>query len=464
MGTLNGSSDHNLASNGAHSIRSKTESRLAASELVDDLKLKGIQRAVFEKIVHDSLNGAGDSDWECLRHECWPLRRDGKVDETVTRGGVANAVEHVQEKVVAWSRRRSVQIAIVDVPQGKKPKKWRAEFSYAPAEDIDETRPEFSWWVAGAGEKRSLAVWVPIFDKESIEVNVDPSDPWENPAAIPGYTSFREATWHEYGEQRIREGLPPPTNTCHWNVEEWVPRPKATGGYPGVHLLVHRTQFKDFIATTEQLTRTIQVAHQAYPVEDLLRKTWKPDDHEHFPPAANLLAVDVNVITSDRKLVVRKERSDGPWQTAVFDYVDALQDVHRNDIHIPAPRETAFRKCCQLLGFSIQPAFIRWVGVGLGTKDGNVSLFGEIEVSFTFDQLRERFGSRPDKISSKEIKGIDLTPEAIRDLLGPSINRHRRHMEVALVLSVWRRCPKMKIETKRPSRQDNKAPMKEKQK
>ena len=92
----------NLASNAAHSIRSKTESRLAASELVDDLKLKGIQRAVFEKIVHDSLNGAGDSDWEYLRRECWPLRRDGKVDETVTRGGVANAVEHVQEKVVAW--------------------------------------------------------------------------------------------------------------------------------------------------------------------------------------------------------------------------------------------------------------------------------------------------------------------------------------------------------------------------
>ena len=351
------------------------------------------------------------------------------------------------------------------MPQGKKPKKWRAEFSYAPAKDIDETRPEFSWWVA-AGEKRSLAVWVPIFDKESIEVNVDPSDPWENPASIPGYASFREATWHEYGEQRIREGLPPPTNTSHWNVEEWLPRPKATGGYPGVHLLVHRTQFKDFIATTEQLTRTIQVAHQAYPVEDLLRKTWKPDDHEHFPPAANLLAVDVNVITSDRKLVVRKERSDGPWQTAVFGYVDALQDVHRNDIHIPAPRETAFRKCCQLLGFSIQPAFIRWLGVGLGTKDGNVSLFGEIEVSFTFDQLRERFGSRPDKISSKEIKGIDLTPEAIRDLLGPSMNRHRRHMEVALVLSVWRRCPKMKIETKAngPCPQDNQGPKKEKQK
>ncbi|HEY8650186.1 MAG TPA: hypothetical protein VIL70_04655, partial [Chthoniobacterales bacterium] len=172
----------------------------------------------------------------------------------------------------------------------------------------------------------------------------------------------------------------------------------------------------------------------------------------------------VNVITSDRKLVVRKERSDGPWQTAVFGYVDALQDVDRNDIHIPAPRETAFRKCCQLLGFSIRPAFIRWLGVGLGTKTGNVSLFGEIEVSFTFDRLREHFDSRPDKISSKEIKGIDLTPEAIRDLLSPPPNRHRRNMEVALVLSLWRRCPKMKIETKRPGPKTAKCPIEEKQK
>ena len=114
--------------------------------------------------------------------------------------------------------------------------------------------------------------------------------------------------------------------------------------------------------------------------------------------------------------------------------------------------------------FSIRPAFVRWLGVGLGTKTGNVSLFGEIKVSFTFGRLRERFESRPDKINSKEIKGIDLTHESIRDLLGPPMNRHRPHMEVALVLSVWRRCPKMKIETKRLGRQDNKAPMKEKPK
>jgi hypothetical protein len=66
--------------------------------------------------------------------------------------------------------------------------------------------------------------------------------------------------------------------------------------------------------------------------------------------------------------------------------------------------------------------------------------------------LEKLFEARPDKEKSHQIAGIDLNrenaPSALCELLEKDRNRHRRHAEVALVLSVARRHHNVKIEAK----------------
>lgn len=435
-------------------IPSRDESEQAIQDFARSLR--GLQGKVFKSLAAAAFARNPEVGWKSLRSACWP-----ESDTGTGRGHVDGVVKEVEKKADAWSTGKAVTIAVTVVSQpGRDAKKWKVAFASASKASVSEFRPRFSWWFSVKKErgqkmekpdKRLLPVWVPLFDKESIQVNVLPKGSWPIPRSFPNYKAHREASWREYENACRTANSRRPLLTQHWHVAKCSCVHDPAHGYPQVDLHVSRLDYADFQATTERLARQIAVGTTTQTVYEILRKDWSPDDHQHFPPAANLLAVDVNVITRDGKLVVRRERENGPWETAIFGYVDALEDVHRNDTHIPTPRETVFRKCCQLLGLSIRPAFIRWLGIGLGTKKGNVSLFGEVKISQTYSQLHALFASRPDTESSRQIAAIDLAresaPKSLCGLLDEAGRQHRRHVEVALVLSLARRYPNVKIET-----------------
>jgi hypothetical protein len=408
--------------------------------------LKKTQRKVFEVLAYAAFTTEPWTDWQTLRQECWPRSISGGIDQHIKRTHVYETVEAVKKKAATWSIGRGVCLKIADSRDGHHAMKWSLRFAAAPVSEVTDQRPEFGWWLSGSQEKRILPIWVPAFSCESVEINIHPTEPWACHNIIPDYSTFRETVWREHQKQRCLNQLSPPVNTFHWHVASCIPRSAPKHTHSRIHLVVQQIEFKDFLATTQQLSTEISVRGEPISVKKLFHSKWAREDHQHFPAAANLLAVDVNIITRDKKLLVRRESSEGPWETAVFGYVNALEDVHRDEVHVPTVRETAFRTCCRLLGFRVDPAHIRWLGVGLGTRKGNVSVFGEIEVPYTLEQVQDLFATRVDKEKSYEISAIDLTPANLLELLDRE-EKHRRHMEVALVLSVHRRCPDLKILT-----------------
>jgi hypothetical protein len=289
---------------------------------------------------------------------------------------------------------------------------------------------------------------VPVIaeDDDWLDVNILSSEPWQFPLRGFDYLKFRKEKWDEFQQERSKAGEPPASNTPHWHVRSCIPR--ALGNERvRISFVVCRAEFKDYVATTRALNAEITHNGAKKKLGEHLREAWNPrEDNEHFPKAANLLAVDVNIITSDRKLVVRREVEGGPWQPAIFGFVNALQDVHRGEISLPAPRETVFRKCCEYLGFNIVEGDVRWIGAAMQTETGNVSIVGEIEVPYTSEQLKKFFPSRSDVSRSRELEFIEPTGDAIRALFGSENNGHRPRAEVAMVLSVARRDKSVKVE------------------
>lgn len=403
------------------------------------------QRAVFNRLFGDS----GPVGWLELRERCWPRTSQGKIDEKVTAAHVRDVISQIQEKAKEFSKGRHciVSVELADTNS------WKVEFSFANPSNVTGQRPQFSWGEVVAGksaqpkEQRSLPVWVPVLAENNgwIDVNFLVAEPWRFPLRGFDYAKFSKEKWTEFQNKRRKDGLPPASNTPHWHVRGCIPR--ALEDEPvRMSFIVCRAEFADYVATTLQLDTEIEHNGNTKQMRQHLYDAWTPRaDNGYFPKAANLLAVDVNILTTDKKLVVRREQENDPWQTAIFGFVNALQDVHRGEIAVPSPRETVFRKSCELLGFNIFHGDVRWIGAGMQTQTGNVSIIGELEVPYTSKQLNDFFHSRSDVTRSHELEFIDPTGQAIRDLFGPVENNHRRRAEVAVALSVARRDAKVKV-------------------
>ena len=174
----------------------------------------------------------------------------------------------------------------------------------------------------------------------------------------------------------------------------------------------------------------------------------------HFPPAANPLSVDVNVVTSDDFYVIRKYKKTGNssitrWEPGIHGYVDKTLDVYRNNLLVPDPSEAVFRKAYELLKIAILPARVRWLGVGFGLKYGQVSLFGEIKLNQTKAALEALFDTDDapntnaefyDLFGAGYLKFVKNKSEDVYELLDQykSIGhgKHRGHFETLLALSL----------------------------
>ena len=315
-------------------------------------------------------------------------------------------------------------------------------FSNYVAVPNKDSKPQFKW--SGPGVlQRELDVWVPVHGEDTEFTFRTESKAWAAPAGFSGYTKHQEDCWKKY--QTIHPNCP---DTPVWHVAEFT---QKNDRYDRINRSIELTLapifFKDIVATTWQLKKKVIGDKGETTIHDWLATDTKHGiGCRHFVPAGNPLLVEVNVITRDGKLIVRehedRKTSTKRWEPAVFGFVDSLQDVYRDALHIPAPSETVFRKSCQLLGLPVQPARIRWFGVGFGLVEGKVSLFGEVVVGLTADEIKCRSSIH------RKLDAIEITPAAIHKFCVE--HKVRGHFEALLALSLKQRCPKVKIVTTVP--------------
>ena len=303
--------------------------------------------------------------------------------------------------------------------------------------------------------KDPLRVWVPVHNKGAeVDIRLRPVDrPWTPPDDHRGYATFRDSKWENFFPKHNR------SHKSHgWCVESFLP---CSGNSTSIELTLCPVWFADIVATTlnlkENLPADDRLINGVETIEDWLHKHRGNQSRiirlsglTHFPPAANPLTVEINIVANDDRFIVRrydyeekKPNSDekenkNRWEPAIFGYVDSLMDVYRNNVRVPDPSETAFRASCQLLNQAIQPARISWLGVGLGLEFGRVSLFGNVFLNKSSEQI----------ISAAPVRlmAIAAKPEAIRKF-GEENPNMREHCKVLLALSLAKLDKSVDIQT-----------------
>lgn len=300
-------------------------------------------------------------------------------------------------------------------------------------------KPEFSWGGPGIS-RRSREVWLPVHGDDTEFTFRIESKSWKEPAGFGGYVQHRDQSWREY-EAKYRNC----PNPRVWHVAGFTQKNDRHGAVNrAIELNITPIYFNDVVATTFRLKKEIDGANGKASIHDWLASGAQPRTGScHFVPAGNPLLVETNVITSDGKLVVRqhhdRQKNETRWESAIFGYVDSLMDVFRNALHLPDPSETVFRKSCQLLGMSFQPARVRWLGVGFGLVEGKVSLLGEVEIGLTAAEFLQYNGDR------RVLKMLEITPSSIHKFC--TDNRVRGHFEALLALSLKRRTSRVTVTT-----------------
>ncbi len=409
-----------------------SECRAALLEFIREKKLSGNELLVCNEL-RVAFNSRRRVTWNDLKTTDWP-------DATYTK--VNTAIDGVTKKAAEWSLNVPLQIIINRDSNHKSKASWSLSFN---RNNSVTSRHSFQWTYADY--TGSLPVRVLMAQDESIEVHLAPIDPWHFPRDLEDmneYETRRKACWATYRNKRSEVKRPLPKNSTHWHVAEaHGPALNQLTGNQRVYLVVKQLTFKDYVATTIQLNELIPNTQKTH--REWFKEQQKAFPIPHFPTAnANILSVDVNVITKDGFLVLRQQEKNGPMETAIYAHINALEDVYRSDTHIPSPRETVFIWGCQLLGIHINSSAIKWLGVGLSSENGNVSLLGEVEVPLKYDELLERFKGRTDRGRSYALKKdpLKFDPKLVTDWLKESVpqGQQRRHlMEAAVILSLRRR-------------------------
>ncbi len=302
---------------------------------------------------------------------------------------------------------------------------------------------KFAWSFPGCKTRPPLDIWVPSYGADTELTFRMERDFWQPPPGFSGYSSHCESCW----EKRLASE-PNLANNRIWHVAEFRQMSNRLGREDGaIELAVAPIAFKDVVATTWQLGTTIHEDGKAMKVKEWLsRNPHKRAGCTHFPPAGNPLCVEVNVVTSNGRLIIREHieriKQTPRWEPAVFGYVNSLHDVRRDALHLLDPSETAFRKSCDVLNLPIQPARIHWLGVGFGLREGKVSLYGEVTIALNDNELLQLAGS------ARKLKPLDLKSKTIQELC--SQNTIRPHFEVLLALTLKQRYPKVTIQNKIP--------------
>ncbi len=244
----------------------------------------------------------------------------------------AGYVKRLNEALAKWCTTRATVIEV----KSDQNSFW---LSFKINEVRKPVRHRFEWWLGSCKSPPDVAIedlqvvsgHRSNFGK--LDICLTPSHPWEpvlDPPDRPNhegdYNVRKARHWLNFVNHRAKAVpvRPVPIKSYLWHVERCYPySTNYITGRTQVILLLRGCGFEDHVATTKQLDLPLWPG--APKLINWLKQSPIPGFVPHFPlGSANPLSVDVTVITKDGGIIVRQQDKGGPFESAIYGYVDAL--------------------------------------------------------------------------------------------------------------------------------------------
>ncbi len=376
-----------------------------------------------------------------------------QIGTGTTKKAVVGYTDSLNKSLAKWNRTRATTMCIQrDYVANDSEKLW---LSFEVNKDQKAIKHTFEWKI---GTKKTGITSLTVEDIQVItghksnfgrlDIILTPSHSWlpmldppDRPAHVGKYEVRKASHWRDFLNERAaaQPPRPVPIKSYLWHVERCYPYSRNTiTGRTQVIVLIRGCGFDDHVATTKQLDKPIWEYGQT--LRTHLMNTPVPGFAPHFPlGSANPLSVDVCVVTNDGVLIVRQQELNGPYESAIYGYVDALADVHRLDPHLPSPKDTVFHWGCRLLNLQVPLSGIHWLGVSMDSQDGTVSLLGEVHVNLAFSEIEKRvkeaaeYTHRTQKIAAVP-RGLQNTKQWL-EIQRKTNTPPRSHVQASIILT-----------------------------
>jgi len=401
-------------------------------ELLDILVREpaGVSRAAAIEHSYRGADAASESTIDSFRHLLVELNRG--LYATLAYGFKAQVIYDRTDKRLRWIVKRTSDV-----------------YGVGPV-------PVFAWTCGNIKREQPYVLVPMVGDDLPITFRVCDGR-WAPPSYPEEYLRFRSERWELEKNPFLNQ------KTLLWHVGSFRPLVKREDpSCSGIELAVQLVEFQDVVATTWSMKEEISLPEGDKTIYAWLKDHRDPRRLTHFVPAANPLQVQVNVLTSDKKFISRWYGGrKGKWCAAVLAYMDPIQDVWREQVSVPNPGETFFRQFCRRFGLSVSPAKVSWLGVGFGRSEGKVSVFGQVQLRYTAQQIVDRaFTMGKTRTAKPADANNGAAPEEgdlrVDDFSGPGIaaflgtnpdTNINSHFQVLLALGLSR-CQKVTIRFK----------------
>lgn len=300
---------------------------------------------------------------------------------------------------------------------------WKIDLIYGN-QHTDSGHSSFQWGTDGKLRECSITVLTNL-STLNVRPQFQSHGDWQSPSCLENYKEYRDQIWQvELLKRKSAQ------NTRNWHVLNYHCSSEIDADY--FHIELQKASFSDYLATSKNFDKSCLIPGST------------------LENSVNLLAIDVLLVTKDDYLVVRRYR-DGATEgdklyveSSLYGFINALMDVDRDKTWQPNANETAFRLCCNLLGFPLATP-IRWIGVGKGNRLGTVSIYGLSYIDLTRDQVKEIHRYSVDKQWSESLDFWRFSPpEILAQLERNDRPLMRHHVDTAVGLALATMQPRVK--------------------
>jgi hypothetical protein len=366
----------------------------------------------------------------------WTTIRDAIYDEKNRAGITYDHIGHHGDKLrqdLLGKDRWGWEISLRSSKQtADKSLHWKLDIkatSVRSAIDDEPFAPEFKWQVEQ--RIRRMPVWFPFDPADHFDFILSVSTIWKPPVQFPEYEAFKVKRWQR--RESAREADHP---ICSYRSYRRLPL--LTCGTLPIMIDVAQARHSAFCATNEQIIEWFDEEGESERVKEFKRKLGTPGKKEHFPPnSANPIAVTVNIVTSDGKLLFTRSSATNRWDCPTHGLINPLLDVQRPNTLSIYPHEAFWRMLYYSTGITLQRQIIRWNGLALSRESGIVALLGDVHLDIDSQQLGKSLRLQWGANAAPSLF-IDFNPEAIVKFLNGCDSLPRHLFEVGLALSLKR--------------------------
>lgn len=308
----------------------------------------------------------------------------------------------------------------------------------AQPECVEEpAKPRFTWGVANFESR--LPAWIPYLSTKPLNIAINPHAHWQAPPDFKHYEAWKLKRWRK----KRNEDKDDTAILSFGDIREQVSLEQDASS---IEIGAKIARYSDFVATNEQIIEWYSAEGDTKRVIEFKERLGSVSPGMHFPPhAANPITVLVNILTSDKKIVLTKERRATPWNSPAAGLIDPHLDRQRTSPFPVAINETAIRTAYRNLGLCLHQELIQWRAIVLHLATGIATIVGEVELKLDMEKVKSVFRDLKRPAFNIPPLFIDFEPVAILNFIKKE--EPLQILEIALAISLSRKCDAVKIAT-----------------